>query len=208
MNLFHIKSTLQGIDRMAEFLKENFVSIGWPGIGDLENVGKDEIQKRLAEVYHYQGQELTERLGEVSLFTHTMQDGDYVLISDSESVYLGDGGDYYYVEQSDTGEDGMCHRRGVTWLNSIPRSELNAAVQELLMDSGTISQFKHPFPMAQLNRWVSIPTETASNLKTGNQDKVDHKTIEEALDILRQAMRSDDVERRERAALAILQYAK
>ena len=95
MKLFRIISNPQGIDRMEQFLKDNFVSIGYPGLGDLENVGKDELKDRLAEAYDYQDRELTGRLEEIISFVHIMQDGDYELVADTEFVYLGDLGDYY-----------------------------------------------------------------------------------------------------------------
>ncbi|MDF2669289.1 MAG: hypothetical protein K0R67_1595 [Paenibacillus sp.] len=191
---------------MAEFLKDNFVCIGWPGIGDLEKASKEQLKDRLSSKYGYQGQELANRLGAVSAFVHTMQDGDYVLVADQDWVHLGDVGDYYYAEQFDTEEDGMCHRRGVTWLTSIPKVELNAEVQELLRHRGTITKFKHPLPIAQLDRWVT--NAQGITQVTGKPGYVDAKTVEEALNILKAALRSEDADRRERAAAAILQYAK
>jgi predicted Mrr-cat superfamily restriction endonuclease len=206
MNLFQMKSKPHGIERMAEFLKDNFVCIGWPGIGDLGHVDKEELEDRLAQVYKYQGQELANQLEAVSAFVHTMQDGDYVLVADNDCVHLGDVGDYYYIEEFDTQEDGTCHRHGVTWLTSIPRSELNAEVQELLRQSGTITKFEHPFSMAQLERWSSNHEGIAP--MTGKTSNVDPQTIEEALQILKKALRSEDADRRERAAVAILQFAR
>lgn len=210
MNLFKIKSTVQGIDRMEVFLKDNFVSIGSPGVGDLENVGKDEIRDRLAAATAYEGQELAIRAEEMVTFVHTMQDGDYILVADDrDSVYLGDVGDYYYVESSDSEEDGLCHRRGVTWLNRIPKSELNAYVQEWLRsEGGGVKAFDYPFLLAQLDNWISPLSIQAQTPANPQQVLVDRETIEEALAILKQALRCEDADRRERAAAAILRYAK
>ncbi|QJD86478.1 hypothetical protein [Cohnella herbarum] len=214
MNLYRILSQSLGIDRMKTFLKDNFVSTGHPGTGDLENVGKDEIRDRLAAATDYVGQELANRAEEMAAFVHTMQDGDYILVADQDSVYLGDVGDYYYVEASDSEEDGLCHRRGVTWLNRIPRSQLNAYVQEWLdSEGGAVKAFEYSFRLAGLDNWVS-PRDQPQNVQFGEMPAtpsavyVDQETIDEALGVLKQALRCEDADRRERAAAAILRYAK
>ncbi len=202
-NLYQFTSKPNGTERITEFLEDNFISLGWPGIGNLEDVSREELKSRLASVCEYKGQQLVDEVNALSEFVHTMQDGDYVLVADNNKVHLGDVGDYYYVEPSDTPEEGMGHRRGVTWLASIPRVELNAAVQELLEHRDPIVRFNQPFSNSQLDRWISHTKGDV--LKT---IQVDPETIGEALDILKQAMRSEDADRRERAAIAILQYAK
>jgi predicted Mrr-cat superfamily restriction endonuclease len=206
MNLFQLKANSHGIDRMAEFLKDHFVCIGWSGLGNLENVSKDELRDRLARLYKVQGQELEERLEEMTTFVHVMQDGDYVLVANDESVHLGDLGDYYYVDSSDTEEDGRCHRRGVTWLKSLPRAELSGVLQELLGHQESITKFEHSVSVEQLEYWLSQSPGVLP--ATNDTIKVNMETIEEALAILQLAMLSDNVERRERAAIAILRYAK
>jgi hypothetical protein len=105
----------------------------------------------------------------------------------------------------------MCHRRGVTWLNRIPLTELNAEVQELLQHSGQLAQFMQAVETTGLERWVprnSGMTDTPTVKPTVQTGSVDPETIERALAVLTEALYSDDAERRERAASAILQYAK
>ncbi|QMV42741.1 hypothetical protein [Cohnella cholangitidis] len=210
MNLYRLESNPCGVDRMKRFLEDNFVSIGYPGIGDLEDVGDSELKDRLTKVYKYEGQELADRLNEIAVFVHAMQDGDYVLVVENDSVHLGDVGDYYYVETSDTMEDGLCHRRGVTWLNRIPSSELNDYVREWLSSPGAIAEFEYPLSSAQLDGWVSpnLSAQSQMPVVADHRVHVDRETIEEALEILKQALRCEDADRRERAAAAILRYAK
>ncbi|TFE25528.1 hypothetical protein [Cohnella luojiensis] len=211
MKLFQIKSNPQGIDLMERFLADNYVSIGWSGLGNLENSGIDDIRESLTRAYGEQGLEVDGPIEELNAFVNTMQDGDYVLIGHEDTVYLGDLGDYYYVESSDSVLNGMCHRRGVTWLTRIPRSELNASVQEFLNHSSTVKEYDYPIPRAQLDRWLSAKTQvtTTHAFAADNrpQVQIDKDTIVEALEILKKAMRSEDAERRERAAAAILRYA-
>jgi len=205
MNLFVMGANPAFEGRLKEFLEDNYVSIGYPGIGDLEGADRDEIADRLARRGGYSGSELAVGAREVHLFANEMRDGDYLLFADGDTAVLGDVGDYFYVESSDNPEDGACHRRGVTWLQRIGRSELNEFVQNLLDAPGWIKLFPYPLPMAQLDRWISPHRgETAST----DRPPVDKETIEEALAVLKQALRSDDPDRRERAAAAILRYAK
>jgi len=206
MNLYAIKPESLGIDRMKEFLKDNFVSIGYPGLGDLEKTSKEEIRDRLADVSRAKGWELAQSLKEVEMFVHRMQDGDYVLVPENEFVYLGDVGDYFYVESSDSDDDGTCHRRGVTWLKRIPLSELNVSVREWL--GGSFGIAGYPYSTARLEEWI-LPLLAGTDPKAAEPAAlVDPDTIREALDILKQALRSEDPDRRERAAAAILRYAR
>ncbi|WP_239616291.1 hypothetical protein [Cohnella mopanensis] len=209
MNLYQVKSNPLGIERMAGFLKDNYISIGYPGIGDLDNISPNELKERLTQAYEYEGQELLNGVDELSAFVNEMQDGDYVLVSENDSVYLGDVGDYYYVDASDSVEDGLCHRRGVTWLQCIPRSELNDYVREFLGYPGAIKKFEYPISYAQLERGIEPQTmeKARSPVDDHAHVHVDQQTIDEALAIMKEAMRSDDADRRERAAAAILQYA-
>lgn len=206
MHLFKMKPDLSGQDGMTEFLRDNFVAIGYPDIGDLEYVSKDELKDRLTQVYRYEGQELANRLEELSTFVHVMQDGDYLIVEQEEWVHLGDLGDYYYIDQFDNADNVMCHRRGVTWLKSVMRLELTKELQQLLDEPGAIVRFKRPISKEQLEHWMSKPNEIT--LESGTSNLVDNQTIEQALEILREAMGSADSDRRERAAIAILQFAK
>ncbi|OXS60420.1 hypothetical protein B1A99_08320 [Cohnella sp. CIP 111063] len=191
--------------RFERFLEDNYVSIGYPGIGDLEEADKDEIERRLSGLGGYAGHELRAAAEEIHLFASGVRDGDYLLFADGDTVVLGDVGDYFYAESSDVPADGACHRRGVTWLHRIARSELNGLVQDLLDASGVIQAFPYPIQLAQLDRWLSPQGVQPPG---ADRPKVDDETIAEALEVLKMALRSDDPDRRERAAAAILGYAK
>jgi predicted Mrr-cat superfamily restriction endonuclease len=200
MRLFGVKAIGEGGERLSEFLKEHYISIGWPEVGDLEGVSLEELNARCSAVYpvHPEAQE------QLHTFVNTMQDGDYVLLhGHGHEAYLGDVGDYFYVEDTEKEAEGACHRRGVTWLHRIPVAELSPAVQLLLQDPRPIVRFEAPFEKAQLERWL-----TPAGAPDSTAPLVDGETIAEAIRVLKEALRSDDPERRERAAAALLQYAK
>lgn len=201
MKLFQMKTEPLGVQRLQEFLQDNYVCIGYTGIGDLENIDKESMRRRLLQSGADEGLELEASLESLELFVHIMQDGDYVLITDEQWAYLGDLGDYFYDEASDNTGDGRCHRRGVTWLMSVPIAELNHTVREWMAEEGLVSQYPGPLPGVNPDLWIAGSSEA----KAG---KVDAETLAEALAVLKSALYSEDAERRERAAIAILQYAK
>lgn len=88
MKLFQMKTAPLGIERMTEFVQDNYVCAGYPGIGDLEQASREEIARRLQQTYAYYGPELEKTLDSLDIFVHTMQDGDYVLISDGSGPTL------------------------------------------------------------------------------------------------------------------------
>ncbi|WP_379153436.1 hypothetical protein [Paenibacillus sp. sgz5001063] len=207
MKLYQMKTEPLGVERVKEFLQDNYVCIGYYGVGDLENAGKEEIRSRLMLAGTPEGTELDTALNNLLIFVHGMQDGDYVLIADEEWAYLGDLGDYFYAESFDSAEDGRCHRRGVTWLKSVPVAMLHHALREWLMEDAVVSQYSGPLPGARLDLWITESTiESQASEKTGGN--VDGEMLAEALAVLKAALQSEDAERRERAAIVILQYAK
>jgi len=212
MNLYQLSSKPHGKEQIAEFLKDHFVAIGWPGLGDLEGISEQELGSRIAEVYGYKGEKLVELTEQIYLYVHRIEDGDWVVVAHQDTVYLGDIGDYFYDETMDHTDSGLCHKRGVTWLARIPWMKLNEAVQAWLSRGAAIARFDHPLEVAELEQWVRPPQqkEAAVNSQGDVQRKaeVNQETIEEALAILKRALRSSDTDRQERAAVAILQFAK
>lgn len=206
MNLFQMGSKPLGVERITAFLQDNYVSIGYPGLGDLEHISIDELRDRLIRTYSYSEPELTRHLQAINLFAQTMQDGDYVLVADGEWVHLGDLGDYFYNEEFDNEDNGTCHRRGVTWLKSLPLADLNIELQEMLKESEVVTQYKGLLPSSRIDLWIT--GSSAHEQAEKSYMRVDDEMLTMALDILRKAMLSEDVERQERAAIAILQYAK
>ncbi|MFE6074009.1 hypothetical protein ACFVQB_05945 [Paenibacillus sp. NPDC057886] len=203
MNLFHIQSTLQEINWTTSFLQNNFIGIGWPATGDLEHEPAEEWKEQLVRRYRIGKMELSDVLDTLHTFVYVMQDGDYVLINDDEWAYVGDVGDYFYDDSNGTGEEYICHRRGVTWLGRIPLAELNVKVLALISHYSHIAKFEHPISQAQLEPWVS-----STSAKTEGAVRVDEGTIQEALNVLIKALQSEEEDLRIRAAAAILQYAK
>ncbi|OWR30821.1 hypothetical protein CDO73_09535 [Saccharibacillus sp. O23] len=232
MNLFRLSPFVRGRDRMEDFLKDCFVSIGYPGIGDLEAADAAEVSKRLRAVYGYEGSELQRRLEEVDTFVSGMADGNYVLVSRGTAVWLGDLGDYYYRDEYDTLEEATCHRRGVTWLGVLPAEALSSPLRgfltgpEAVGERLAVASFPLPAESAGLEAFAAqapgglLPGLPASAISGADgfseaaagpaegASRVDAETLREAVAVLREALRGDDPELRVRAAEALLRYAK
>lgn len=207
MRLYGVNLEQLGSGLLKLFLEDNYICAGYPDLGDLEHKDREEIGKKL-QAAGYQGQELEEAKASLDTFVNAMQDGDYVLIADEEWVYLGDLGDYFYDGRHDVAEDGTAHRRGVTWLKSLLRDKVNPSVKELLAADRRIATYPGVLPATRIELWLGDESAGSEAAAAASPVQVDEATVAEALAVLKAALRSGDAERQERAAMAILQYAK
>ncbi|WP_168118622.1 hypothetical protein [Paenibacillus sp. HB172176] len=213
MRLFQMKAEVHGRNRIEDFLEHNYVCLGPAGIGDLERLSETDLMRRLAAIER--NEQLAELYKEMHLFVLEMRDGDYILLQDNGTVYLGDLGDYYYVESYDSEEEASSHRRGVTWLTAVPEAGISNELRSLLETSDSVSMLEKQITRAELER--TLLAGDAPNIGSNDANVkveadfsdaclVPKAMILEALSILQEAMRSNDAERRERAAIAVLGY--
>ncbi|MBO7746262.1 hypothetical protein I8J29_18800 [Paenibacillus sp. MWE-103] len=201
MRLYRVIAGQEGSRGLPDFLNSHYVSCGLPGLGDLGLVGRSELQAKLRQAHGLDGRELERRLEEHWNFAHALEDGDYVVAGDGERLYLGDLGDYYYLEEFDNAEERSGHRRGVTWLRRLERGQLHPELAAFLGEDGETGLFGRSVAREELERLLSPPSAAEG------APLVDEATLREALDVLKAALRSDDPERRERAAAAIVRAA-
>lgn len=200
MNLFQLKSKPHGIERLPLFLEQNFIAIGWPGIGNLKDVTSIEIEKRLEKAYpEYQGQTMAYHKGMINAFVNTMEDQDIVMITEGDYVHFGQVGSYRYEPDFDNKNDGMCHQRTVQWLATVERTNLNEKVREHLKNRATITKFKYPFQLAEIEGILSGKNTNVSTLSNNTL------LYEKAWSILIDALESEDEHIRVLAASTIWQ---
>ena len=207
MQLFQMKDGSNEKKLMKVYLEDNYVSFGWKDIGNLEGISEAEFRSKALLSVNAVGTEQIQwirQLEEINTFVYSMQDGDYIVMESDGFVHIGDVGDYYYVNGLDVEEINSSHRRGVTWLKCVPIEKLTEELQMFLDQQANISKFNRLVSSDLLESWF----ESAERNDYAKASLVDKQTIEDAMNILKTAMLSDDVERRERAAIAILQYAK
>lgn len=199
MNIFQMKTKPHRTERFREFIDDNFVCIGWPGIGNLEQVSKDEIRDRLEQTYGYKGHKLGNALGQVNTFVNTMRKGDIIIIAEKDWAYIGIVGDYEYEQQYDNDEDGMCHRRSVEWTDRVMFTSLESSIQRLITNRNTICQYPESIEESGLDKILG----KQPSLSKENSGKLD-SLIRDALKVLEEELKSTDPDRRLKAAAELI----
>ncbi|MDQ6468844.1 hypothetical protein RCC94_15200 [Exiguobacterium acetylicum] len=212
--VFQLKNKPHGIDRGKLFLEEGFVCIGWPRIGNLEKADKEKIRQKLEERYHYEGQRLGAYTGVVNMFVNVVEPGDVILVPDGSIVHVGIAGQYRYAKEYDDRDIGMCHRRSVEWKATVAKSSLDQKVVDLVKNRGTMTKFSGKYEETGLDAVIDEEGNTPFAIIEGTRDVrgghgfFDPETIDAAKDVLIDALRSDDSDRRMQAAVAILRLSK
>lgn len=199
MNIFQMKTKPHGIERVREFIEGNFVCIGWPGIGNLEQTSKDEIRNRLEKTYGYTGHRLGNALGQVNTFINTMRTGDAVIIVERDRAYIGIVGDYTYEVEYDNTQDGMCHRRSVEWTDRILITNLESSIQKLISNRNTICQYPESIEESGLDKILG----KKPSFNKEDSVKLD-RLFREALTVLEEELKSTDPDRRLKAAAELI----
>ena len=194
-----MKTKPHGKERIREFIDGEFVCIGWPGIGDLTHTSKDEIRNRLKTVYNISGHKLGNSLGQVNTFVNAIKEGDIVFVTEKDWAYIGIAGDYHYNPHFDNNEEGMCHRRNIEWINRILISGLESSIQRLLSNRNTICQYPETIEDSGLEKYLS----NQSPIVKENSTKLDD-LIQQALAVLEEELKSEDLDRRLKAATEII----
>ncbi len=134
------------IYRLQEFLTNDMVAIGWPAVGDLTGLTREQIAEKLKEQYDYNPRQLAQIASIVDRFVNQIKEGDIVAIPDGDKVYFGVvKSKYTFKPDLATDEEGYPHWIKIKYLfnkRPIPRSELPAALHDAL--KGRQSVFELP----------------------------------------------------------------
>jgi predicted Mrr-cat superfamily restriction endonuclease len=153
--------------------------------------------------YGTSGHKLGHTLGQVNAFVNTMKADDIVIVANKGWAHIGIVGDYQYDEQYDNDEDGMCHRRIVSWSGRAPISDLNNSIQTLLRNRNTIAQYPHTFEESEFSQIIDELTDVPVYEKS----KLDN-LFDAALSILEEELTSEDPDRRLKAATELIRLKK
>jgi predicted Mrr-cat superfamily restriction endonuclease len=213
VNIFQIKTKPHGTDRLNEFLKSHFICIGWPGIGNLDGVSKEEIRERLKKTRNEDNaRTIGVDLGNIWAFVDTMKEDSIVFFhGHHRNVHIVKVGPYKYVKEFDNDKDGMCHQREFELLATVTYEDLNPKLQELMRHRGTVTKFKYPFEDAELDFLIGGQGTIQTDPFRGDENYIDtvpEEIINDALNVLYDALNSNDPDKRFRAAVEILRYVK
>jgi restriction system protein len=121
-----LRPSPHGISRMSEFLANNIIGIGWPGIGDLSGKTREQIKSILSQPpYRLTSLELGNAYATVDIFVNRMNVDNLVLVPDGDDIHFGIiKSNYFFDTKYDSDAVGYSHQRRVEWLSSTLRKNL------------------------------------------------------------------------------------
>ena len=133
--------------RINEFRSQNIIAIGWPALGDLEQLSREEIKHLMNQPpYSLNHYALGRAYATVDIFVNQMEIGDLVLVPNVDDIYFCRITSDYYFDASKAGNsEGYPHQRKVEWLNRCDRrNELSIELRSSLKAQSTAAHLdKH-----------------------------------------------------------------
>ncbi len=225
-----MKTKPENQEKGPDFLANGYVKIGWSKVPDMTNLTKEEIRSKLEDKYGYKGRSLSTNLGTLNTFSKVMKSGDVVLITHDDFVHIGIVGEYLPKK---IGIGKWDHRRPCNWKAMVKKSDLKEKVRSLLGNMTTVTKFPSPFitsgipeilGMKESNEQMELAEFTGTDSEHINSEKINEQQIQAldtsinsdeilsrlellgttALGILEEEMKSEDSERRRKAAVDLL----
>lgn len=143
MNTWLVRPIPHGTNRINEFRRLNRIGIGWPKIGDLTGLSREELKTLLnGPPYELDGLELGNAYATIDIFVNQMNVGDIVLVANGDDIYFAEiTSDYQFDISFDP--DGYSHQRQVRWLSATSRKELSKELRSSLKVHRTTANLSH-----------------------------------------------------------------
>lgn len=194
------------IDQMATFLKENIIAVHW-GIGNLTGCTTKSDIANVVAIANLQPRDASLKIGLLDRFVNQMKVGDYCIVPyDNDTFYTAKIKSDYYFDPNSNKYD---HQRKVEWLfdgEPFGRDELPKQLQTSLKSQlglADITQHEPAF-FKYLNKKQASDLDDEAN---ENNSLVSHldSLVEDAINVLKEEIHSDDPNRRLQAAIAIME---
>lgn len=183
-----------GTDHLEDFLKDEFIAVGYPVGEDLSDFSFNDMRVILRQ------HNMEEGIGNLHAIVRSMKIGDIVVVPspNKKDIYFAKvKSNYIYDEPVDKNEEGLGypHQRRVEWLlnkQSILRSELPDELRGSLRYPGAVADLtKHAQLIEQL---INGTITEVTALKT------------DAIDVIKELLNSEDDLIRLKAAELILKF--
>lgn len=194
-------------NQMKYFLEHNIVAVGYPVGQELSKHNYDEIRDILV------ANEMEGGIGNVFKLVHQMNPGDLVVVPDENSrdVYFARiSSDYKYVPELDVYDKqeakGFPHQRDVEWFfdkKPLLRSDLPEALLKSLRFPGAVAELTKHLPLIAEIIGDTDLMEAELVVNTGFKD-----LYVKALDVLEDALNSEDMSVSLHAVELVLRYSK
>ena len=197
-DLWLVRTNPENINRLKEFLENDIIAIGWSNLIDLTGMPKPELLTELAK-NNYSCSNV--KLGVINQFVNNIHVGDLCIIPYGDKVYLAKVTSPYYYDSTKVAE-GYPHQRKVEFINKdnpIRRSSLPEAVRKSLGAQNYVAHLKHRID--EFKAFLSEKETTTDNIDL-------HESLitllPSALENIKNAMESNDVQRRLDASIQVL----
>ncbi|MEH7009220.1 hypothetical protein V7087_00115 [Neobacillus niacini] len=169
-NAWLLRPSPHGNNRMREFLEDNIIAIGWPGIGDLSGKSREQIKTTLSEPpYELTSLELGNAYATVDIFVNKKNINDLILVPNGDDIHFGIiKSDYFFDPRFDSDDIGYSHQRKVEWLSTKRRTDLpmnlrkslkvHRATADLSEHYGVIKALANGEDLPQYNTSESVDT--------------------------------------------------
>lgn len=165
-NTWMLRPSPHDENRMTEFLSNNFIAIGWFGIGNLKNVPREQLKVILSQPpYQLASLELGNAYATVDIFVNQMNIDDIVLVPNGDEIHFCIiKSDYFFDPIYDSNQTGYSHQRKVEWLSSIQRKNLPMDVRSSLKAHRTATNLtKHHEMIKALAYGNPLPATSSTN---------------------------------------------
>lgn len=197
-DLWLVRTNPENTNRIKEFLENNIIAIGWSNLLDLTSMPKSAILTELSR-NNYSCSNVN--LGVINHFVNNIKVGDLCIIPNGDKIYIAKVTSPYYYDSTKVAE-GYPHQRKVEFINKdnpISRSNLPKVVQKSLGAQNYVAHLRH-----RIDEFKAFLSETEPESDNINLQEKLLKLLPKAMENIKNAMDSDDVQRKFNASVEVL----
>ena len=197
-DLWLVRTNPENTNRIKEFLENDIIAIGWSNLLDLTSMPKSTILSELSR-NNYSCSNV--KIGVINHFVNNIQVDDLCIIPYGDKIYLAKVTSPYYYDATKV-VDGYPHQRKVEFINKdkpISRASLPDAVRKSLGAQNYVAHLKHRID--EFKAFLSGIAPASDNINL--QEKL-MKLLPKAIENIKNAMESDDVQRKFNASVEVL----
>jgi predicted Mrr-cat superfamily restriction endonuclease len=197
-DLWLVRANPGKTDRLKEFLENDIIAIGWGNLLDLHDMPKSTILTELSK-NNYSCSNV--KLGVINHFVNNIKVDDLCIIPYGDKVYIAKVTSAYYYDATKV-EDGYPHQRKVEFINKdnpISRASLPESVRKSLGAQNYVAHLKH-----RIDEFKAFLSKTEFNNHNTDLQKILIKLLPKAIDNIKNAMDSDDDQRRFIASMEVI----
>lgn len=142
--------------KIEELESKDLIACGWPHLGDLNGLSKEEIKVLLQKPpYEYTKIKLGNATSALDMFVNQMKKGDLVLVPKGKYVRIGFiQSDYIYDPSVDNDDEGYAHQRLIDWRIRVERVNLPIELRQSLKAHQVATSLSKFYDIINLLVWA------------------------------------------------------